>query len=239
MAWAPHRMVREHRFHDDHRSAVGSRRMRVGNRGWRGRTVGGHRRHGHSWHSNADAGLYVSIVLRLPMGANALPVVMLALGLAAQEAIAKTSGIAADLRWPNDVMIGGKKCAGILAQLEDGAIVAGIGINVNHEEFPEEIAPLATSLRLAGAYVEREDLLVALLRAIDDACEMLIAQGTPAILEAFTRASSYASRTARALRARWSDDRRSHARARRIRISAGARRQRKGHDDFTGGVRPA
>lgn len=150
-------------------------------------------RHGHSWHSNADAGLYVSIVLRLPMGANALPVVMLALGLAAQEAIAKTSGIAADLRWPNDVMIGGKKCAGILAQLEDGAIVAGIGINVNHEEFPEEIAPLATSLRLAGAYVEREDLLVALLRAIDDACEMLIAQGTPAILEAFTRASSYAS----------------------------------------------
>jgi BirA family biotin operon repressor/biotin-[acetyl-CoA-carboxylase] ligase len=150
-------------------------------------------RHGHSWHSNADAGLYVSIVLRLPVGANALPVVMLALGLAAQEAIAKVSGMAADLRWPNDVMIGGRKCAGILAQLDSGAIVAGIGINVNHAEFPEEIASLATSLRLAGAIVAREDLLIALLRAIDDACEMLIAQGPPAILEAFSRASSYAS----------------------------------------------
>jgi len=150
-------------------------------------------RHGHSWHSNAEAGLYVSIVLRLPVGSNALPVVMLALGLAAQEAIAEVSGLAADLRWPNDVMIGGKKCAGILAQLDGQAIVAGIGINVNHEEFPDGIAPLATSLRLAGASVAREDLLIELLRAIDDACEMMIERGTPAILEAFARASSYAA----------------------------------------------
>ena len=150
-------------------------------------------RHGHSWHSNADAGLYVSVVLRLPVGSNALPVVMLALGLAAQEAIASVSGLAADLRWPNDVMIGGQKCAGILAQLESGAIIAGIGINVNHSQFPDDIAPLATSLRLAGATVAREELLIALLKSIDDACEMMIERGTPAILEAFLRASSYAA----------------------------------------------
>lgn len=150
-------------------------------------------RHGHAWHSSAGDGLYVSIVLRLPVSADSLPVMMLALGLAAQEAIAKTSGIAADLRWPNDVIIDGKKCAGILAQIEDGAIVAGIGINVNHVQFPEDLADLATSLRLAGAIVSREDLLIALLRAIDDACQMMVECGSAAILEAFARASSYAA----------------------------------------------
>ena len=150
-------------------------------------------RHGHSWHSNAGAGLYVSIVLRLPLGPDALPLVMLALGLAAREAIAGVSGLAADLRWPNDVMIDGKKCAGIIAQLDGGAIIAGIGINVHHTEFPPDIAPLATSLALAGANVQREDLLIALLRSIDKACALLVEEGAPAIREAFTKRSSYAS----------------------------------------------
>jgi BirA family biotin operon repressor/biotin-[acetyl-CoA-carboxylase] ligase len=131
--------------------------------------VAGIGRHGHSWHSEAEAGLYVSIILRPPIG------------------------LAADLRWPNDVMISGKKCAGILAQLEMSAIVAGIGINVNHMEFPVEVAPLATSLRLEGKRsVSREDLLVALLQSIDKLMKILTERGAPAILDRFTRASSYA-----------------------------------------------
>src|SRR5579862_9228277 len=77
--------------------------------------VAGIGRHGHTWHSEAEAGLYASIVLRVPLGSSDLPLVMLALGLAAQEAIVQVSGLAADLRWPNDVLIHGKKCAGILA----------------------------------------------------------------------------------------------------------------------------
>ena len=150
-------------------------------------------RHGHAWHSEAGAGLYVSMVLRLPVGAHSLPVVMLALGLATQEAISKAAEIAADLRWPNDVLIGGRKCAGILAQLEGDAIVAGIGINVNHTIFPREIAPLATSLKLAGARgVSREDLLVALVDAVDECLKILADQGADAILHLFTRASTYA-----------------------------------------------
>ncbi len=155
--------------------------------------VAGIGRHGHSWHSEAEAGLYVSIILRPPIGPEALPVVMLLLGLATQEAIGEVSGLAADLRWPNDVMISGKKCAGILAQLEMSAIVAGIGINVNHMEFPVEVAPLATSLRLEGKRsVSREDLLVALLQSIDKLMKILTERGAPAILDRFTRASSYA-----------------------------------------------
>lgn len=156
--------------------------------------VAGIGRHGHAWHSEACAGLYVSIVLRLPLAARDLPLVMLALGLATQEAIAQITGLAADLRWPNDVLIGDRKCAGILAQLEDDAVIAGIGINVNHTQFPDEIAPLATSLSLAGhASVSREDLLVALVHSVDSCCKILSEEGASAILKMFTRASSYAS----------------------------------------------
>lgn len=150
-------------------------------------------RHGHSWHSQADAGLYVSIVLRLPVDAQGLPILMLVLGLAVQEAIAKTTGLAADLRWPNDVLIGGKKCAGILAQIEGDAIVAGIGINVNHTVFPDEIKSTATSLKLAGATrVSREDLLIALLDCVEECSSLLVSEGADAILRLFAKASSYA-----------------------------------------------
>jgi BirA family biotin operon repressor/biotin-[acetyl-CoA-carboxylase] ligase len=160
-------------------------------------------RQGHSWHSEPGVGLYVSHVLRsrkvsLPQ-ANAarvqgsLPLVMLALGLAAQEAIAKVSGLAPDLRWPNDVLLGGKKCAGILAQIEGDAIIAGIGINVHHSDFPADIREIATSLAMEGARVRREDLLVALARAIDEHMDLMQTKGAAAILDIFTRASSYVS----------------------------------------------
>jgi BirA family biotin operon repressor/biotin-[acetyl-CoA-carboxylase] ligase len=156
--------------------------------------VAGIGRHGHAWHSEAGAGLYVSIVLRLPLAARDLPLVMLALGLGTQEAITQVAGLAADLRWPNDVLIGDRKCAGILAQLDGDAVIAGIGINVNHTQFPGEITPLATSLYLAGSRsVSREDLLVSLIHDVEGCCKILAEEGAPAILRMFTRASSYAS----------------------------------------------
>ena len=150
-------------------------------------------RHGRSWHSEAGAGLYVSLVLRLPLNAEALPLVMLALGLATHEAIAQTTGFAPDLRWPNDVLLGGRKCAGILAHVEGSVVIAGLGINVSHARFPAEINDLATSLRLEGAAaVSREELLVALIRAIDYCCRILTTDGAATILEMFNHASSYA-----------------------------------------------
>lgn len=154
--------------------------------------VAGIGRHGRTWHSEAEAGLYVSIVLRLPIGAHVLPVLMLALGLAAKEAISEVTGLAADLRWPNDVLIDGKKCAGILAQIEGRAVVAGIGVNVNQTIFPRDLETVATSLVLAGKRgVSREDLLVALVRAVDGRSKVLTDDGPAAILQMFTRASSY------------------------------------------------
>jgi BirA family biotin operon repressor/biotin-[acetyl-CoA-carboxylase] ligase len=149
-------------------------------------------RHGHFWHSEPEAGLYVSFVLRLPVSPERLPLVTLAVGLATKQTIEEMSALSADLRWPNDVLIEEKKCAGILAQMEGDAIVAGIGINVGHTGFPEEIRDMATSLALAGARVTREDLLVALARAIDEHCGILAWEGPSAILNMFTRASSFA-----------------------------------------------
>ena len=153
----------------------------------------GQGRHGHSWHSEPGAGLYVSVVLRLSLAPDSLPALTLALGLATAEAIALVCGISADLRWPNDVMIDGRKVAGILVQLADSVATAGIGVNVNHAAFPPELAVQATSLRqAAGATQSREDLLIALLPAIDSFTKMLVEGGPRPVLDMFTRHSSYA-----------------------------------------------
>ncbi len=101
-------------------------------------------RHGKVWHSAPGQGLWISIILRLGLPADRLPLVMLALGLAARDAIQATTSLTPDLRWPNDVLINKKKAAGIIAQLEsthseNDAIIAGIGINVSQREFPPNL----------------------------------------------------------------------------------------------------
>lgn len=89
----------------------------------------GQGRHGHSWLS-PRGGLYCTFILRLEQPA---PIVTLALGLAVQEAVQ----IPCDLRWPNDVMVGNRKLAGILTSLHDGAVLAGIGVNLTDPGHPE------------------------------------------------------------------------------------------------------
>ena len=130
--------------------------------------TGGLGRLGRTWHSAPGDGLYVSMILRLDLPAAQLPAFTLAMGLAVKEAIEKTTSLECDLRWPNDVLCNGRKVSGILCQYSDGAIIAGVGINVNHTEFPKDLAGTATSLHLEGAGTfSREDLFVALLDAVD------------------------------------------------------------------------
>ncbi len=142
-------------------------------------------RHGHSWHSEAGAGLYITVVLRL---ASTAPIVTLMLGVSVQEAIAAACGVRCDLRWPNDLLVDGKKVCGILAQIHEGAILAGIGINVNHSEFPAELATIASSLRIAArTMLSRENLLVHLLESIDRHAGL----NNDDILRLFTQGSSF------------------------------------------------
>jgi BirA family biotin operon repressor/biotin-[acetyl-CoA-carboxylase] ligase len=141
-------------------------------------------RHGHNWHSEAGSGLYVSVVL------NPAPLLTLSLGLATQAAISEATGIQCDLRWPNDLMIGGRKTAGILVQMAEGNAIAGLGINVNHTAFPADLEPYATSLRLhAGKAFARAEILNALLNSI----ETFTDEAPETILRLFAHSSSYAS----------------------------------------------
>jgi BirA family biotin operon repressor/biotin-[acetyl-CoA-carboxylase] ligase len=149
----------------------------------------GQGRFGRHWHSQPETGLYFSVILRPP-----LTLVTMALGLATREAILEATGIVCDLRWPNDLLVADRKCAGILTQLESAAVVAGIGINVNQPELPPDIAGIATSLRLAsGCTHSRERLLIRLLPAIDEWCGLLAREGREPILRIFAESSSYVS----------------------------------------------
>ncbi|HKD06319.1 MAG TPA: biotin--[acetyl-CoA-carboxylase] ligase [Bryobacteraceae bacterium] len=114
-------------------------------------------RHGHSWHSEPGDGLYLSIILRLPP----VPTLTMALGLAVQRAIDDVAQVATDLRWPNDVMLNGRKVAGVMVQAaEPGVLIAGIGINVNHSAFPHELAEIATSLRIETGHTQDKEALL-------------------------------------------------------------------------------
>lgn len=152
----------------------------------------GQGRFGRAWHSERNSGLYMSQVLRLKICPDSLPLVTLALGMATSEAIAEVANVAPDLRWPNDVLIERKKCAGILVQLHDGALITGVGVNVNHTHFPDELAAIATSLRLAtGREHDVQRLLDTVLRFVGEHVENLMQNGKDAVLRAFSQASSY------------------------------------------------
>jgi BirA family transcriptional regulator, biotin operon repressor / biotin---[acetyl-CoA-carboxylase] ligase len=149
---------------------------------------------GRTWLSPAGAGIYCSIVLRLKLAPGSVPIASLLVGLAAADAIQKTTNLLCDLRWPNDVLIGERKVAGILTHLIGDCVIAGIGINVNQLGFPNDLRTPATSLRMesSGRRQSREQLIVQLLASVDALCATLENEGVTAILRAFSAASSYA-----------------------------------------------
>lgn len=139
----------------------------------------GRGRGNHAWHSNAGQGVYASVLLRPALPLARLPLLPLSVGLAALEAIHEVCGLAADLRWPNDLLLGPRKTGGILVEskIESGAVayvVAGIGINVHQHAFPADVATPATSLDVAaGRTVSRQSLLAALLKSLERELHLL------------------------------------------------------------------
>jgi len=124
---------------------------------------------GRTWHSARGLGLYVSLILR-PRPAARLSLLPLAAGLAAREAVEIASGLAAGLRWPNDLVLTGKKLGGILCETEfSGAevvfAVVGLGVNLAHRpfDFPAGLRDLAVSIAGAGGRCRADSLLEAYL----------------------------------------------------------------------------
>jgi BirA family transcriptional regulator, biotin operon repressor / biotin---[acetyl-CoA-carboxylase] ligase len=132
----------------------------------------GRGRGAHSWHSARGAGLYVSILLRPRIAPADILWLSLAAGLAVRNAVRQVTSLEADIRWPNDLLLGKKKFCGILTELNAEVTrvrhcVVGIGINVHQESFPDELASIAASLRSeTGRSFARQDLLVALLQSL-------------------------------------------------------------------------
>ncbi len=127
------------------------------------RQTAGRGRLGRTWHSPAGQNLYCSIVLRPPLAPAAVPQLGLVVGVAVADAVAEATGLRPAIKWPNDVLLGGRKVCGILTEMEAEVervhhVIAGIGVNLNLEAraFPRELRRKATSLRIAtGRRVDR------------------------------------------------------------------------------------
>ncbi len=159
----------------------------------------GRGRFGRAWYSEKSSGIYLSVLLRPDLQPSAAPILTLMAGLAAHHAVVAAARLVPDIRWPNDLLLNGKKLGGILTEMNAEmdrvhAVVLGIGINVNHTEMPPELRPVATSLRIEGrtAY-SRIRLAAALLKQIEFFYHMLLREGSPVIAKRWAAASSFAS----------------------------------------------
>jgi BirA family transcriptional regulator, biotin operon repressor / biotin---[acetyl-CoA-carboxylase] ligase len=157
----------------------------------------GRGRAGRKWLSEKSAGINCTILLRPPISPALAPLLTLVAGVAAHDAVAEGTKLSPDIRWPNDLLLNGRKFGGILTEMraEPDRIhyaVVGIGINVNQTKMPGELGPIATSLRMeTGKIHSRIEVLVRLLRRFDLYYNLFLAQGAPPILEQFAQVSSY------------------------------------------------
>jgi BirA family biotin operon repressor/biotin-[acetyl-CoA-carboxylase] ligase len=145
----------------------------------------GRGRVGRSWVAPPGTALLTSILLR-PPGARHLPELSLVAALATAEAVEAATGLAAQVKWPNDVMVNRRKVAGILSELSGGVVVVGIGINVNQtrDELPPDATTPAASLRtLTGTTYDRAALLGLLLWELERRYDAWRAAGLDALYD--------------------------------------------------------
>lgn len=157
----------------------------------------GRGRAGRKWISEKSAGIHCTVLLRPPVPPAHAPLLTLVAGLAARDAAAEELDSLPDIRWPNDLLIGGRKFAGILTEMHAEPdrmhyAVIGIGVNVNQTKMPAELAGVATSLRMeTGKIHSRLELLIRLLRHLDRHYNQFLAEGAAPIVKRFAEVSSY------------------------------------------------
>lgn len=158
----------------------------------------GRGRAGRRWHSERAAGIYATLLLRPRLAPVQAPLLTLLAGLSVRAAVEAHSGVSPDLKWPNDLLLGGRKFCGILTEMhaEPGVIrfvIIGIGLNVNQLKFPDELAAIATSLRAAtGREHSRLELLMRLLRQFESDYNRFLRQGPAWVVDDFQAVSSFA-----------------------------------------------
>jgi BirA family transcriptional regulator, biotin operon repressor / biotin---[acetyl-CoA-carboxylase] ligase len=146
---------------------------------------GGRGRLGRTWEDAPGTALLCSVLLKPPADRRAAELTLVA-GVATAEAVERALGRPAQLKWPNDVLVEGRKVAGGLAELREGAVVLGIGVNVNQtaEQLPSDPRTPAASLRtLDGTVRDRERVLADLLRTLEEAYAVWRAEGLGALHE--------------------------------------------------------
>lgn len=159
----------------------------------------GRGRQGRSWISPAGAGLYFSILLRSRVNPREWPIITMMAALAVSDALRKACGLATDIKWPNDVLAGGRKVCGILGETvetpQGHAVVIGVGINLTAYAYPAELRDIAISVEeLTGKSPDAEPVVNALVVAIGERYAILEGPGgIESTLAAWTAASSYAS----------------------------------------------
>ena len=135
-----------------------------------------------SWHSQKDAGLYFSIVLRPALEMNRWPLLPLMAALAVSDALMKSCGLPTDIKWPNDILANERKLCGILVEtvetVNGSAAIVGIGINLTSEALPKDLRSTATSIReITNGKPDAEEVLIELLKAIAERYDVLQSAG--------------------------------------------------------------
>lgn len=159
----------------------------------------GRGRAGRTWHSERGTGLYFTLLLRPKLAPVQAPLLTMLAGLSAHAAIQGQTGLAPELKWPNDLLLNGKKVGGILTEMhaEPSAIcfvIVGIGINVNQEKFPSELSSVATSLRKeSGKLHYRLELLVRLLMQFETDYNRFLRDGAAYVVDRFQGVSNFAN----------------------------------------------
>ncbi len=149
----------------------------------------GRGRLGREWDSPPGAGLYVSLLLRPPLPPTEMPRITLTTAVAVVRALRRATGVTPGIKWPNDLLLDGKKLGGILTEMETESdrirhLVVGLGLNVNNREFPSPLDLTATSLaRAAGSSFCRRRILQAWLEEFEALYDLFLNQDFAAILE--------------------------------------------------------
>src|ERR1700674_5113496 len=158
----------------------------------------GRGRAGRVWYSERAAGIYVTLLLRPRLAPVQAPLLTMMAGLSAHAAIQAQTGLTLDLKWPNDLLINGKKVGGILTEMHAEPtqvrfVIVGIGINVNQEKFPADLNGKSTSLRMeTGRAQSRLEVLVQFLRQFEGDYHEMLREGAKSVVKRFEATSSYA-----------------------------------------------